>query len=63
MSDTEALLRRFADQVWRDHEPDDAGKCRLCKIYDCGPRRDAEVVLGSAQAGINVEAIVRRGHR
>lgn len=49
-------LAKLADEVWNDHEPDDSGLCRRCRLTSpCAAREMA----GQARAvyGPNVPAI------
>jgi hypothetical protein len=47
-------MRRLADEVWAEHEPDDSGLCPRCKVVDCRPRRNAAKARETYQAGPNV---------
>jgi hypothetical protein len=54
---TQAELRRLADQVWAEHDPDDSGLCRVCRISRCRPRAAAGEVRGLMVAGLSVPVI------
>jgi hypothetical protein len=52
---TQTELRQLGDQVWAEHEPDDSGLCRVCRITPCPPRAAAGEVRGLA--GLSVPVI------
>jgi hypothetical protein len=47
-------MRKLADEVWAEHEPDDSGLCPRCKVVDCRPRRNAAKARETYKAGPNV---------
>jgi hypothetical protein len=54
---TDAGLLLLADEVYREHEPDDSGLCPRCGVANCRARREAAAYRAGRQAGPNVAAI------